>query len=71
MSLKQREISTIEEKCKEGFPIHDGSFIRYLDDMLGQLNVHREAYYGGTFTGNNVHKRLNICRISSCNHVIA
>ena len=60
MSLKESEISATEQKCRKGFPIHDGPFIRCLDETLGQLNVHREAYYGGTFTGNNVHKCLKV-----------
>ena len=50
---QEREIRTVESKCKEGLPIHYGAFICCLDKQLGEMNIHREAYYGGTFTGNN------------------
>lgn len=40
--------------------MEDGPFIRGLDETLQSLNIHREAYYGGTFTGNHAHKCLTV-----------
>lgn len=58
---QEKEITEINEKCKDIFPAEDGPFIRALDETLGTMNVHREAYYGGTFTGNHAHKCLTVC----------
>ena len=38
----------------------EGPFVRSLDKALGTMNVHRQAYYGGTFIGNHVHKCLKL-----------
>ena len=38
------------------------SVMPYLDKVLSTLKVHREAYYGGTFTENHAHKYLQVCR---------
>ncbi len=45
---------------EEGFPAEDGPFIHALDDALKGMHVHRQAYYGGTFTGNHAHKCLKV-----------
>ena len=50
----------MKAQCNEGFPVHDGAFIRELDTRLGEMHIHREAYYGGTFTGNNAHRCLKV-----------
>ena len=42
--------------------MHDGAFIRSLEEELGQMHVHREAYYGGTYTGNNAHRCLKVMK---------
>ena len=34
--------------------------MRGLDAALDGMHVHREAYYGGTFTGNHAHKCLKV-----------
>ena len=31
-----------------------------LDKALSSFNVHRQAYYGGTFIGNHVHRTLMV-----------
>jgi len=36
----------------------DGSFYQALDESLNAMNVHRQAYQGGTFVGNHVHRIL-------------
>ena len=46
--------------CENGLPVHNGAFICALERQLGEMNVHREAYYGGTFKGNNAHKCLKV-----------
>ena len=56
--LKEEKIAQKQEECRGGFSINDG---RSLDEALGKLKVHREAYYyGGTFTGNHAHKCLKV-----------
>ena len=55
----------MKAELKEVFPLEDGPFIRALDDTLASINVHREAYYGGTFTGNHAHRCLKVLIIIS------
>ena len=40
--------------------VHDGAFIHSLEQELRGMHVHREAYYGGTFTGNSAHRCLKV-----------
>lgn len=44
----------------EKFQPKDGPFYRTLDPALAQLHVERQAYHGGTFVGNHVHKLLKV-----------
>ena len=46
--------------CKDAFKLEDGQFIKALEAVLDCINVHREAYYGGTFTGNHANKCLKV-----------
>ena len=46
----------LRDLCNKGFEKSEGPFVRSLDKALGAMNVHRQAYYGGTFIGNHVHK---------------
>lgn len=57
---QKRNIQRLREECKEGFDIEDGPFCRALDMALEKFKVHRQAYYGGTFTGNHSHKCLKV-----------
>ena len=50
----------LKQTCTDVFPVEDGPFIVALDETLKQMKVHREAYYGGTFTGNHAHKCLQV-----------
>ena len=34
--------------------------MKSLDDALASFNVERQAYYGGTFVGNHVHRSLKV-----------
>ncbi len=43
-------------------PRKEGPFVKYLDRALGSFNVHRQAYYSGTFVGNHVHRTLKVGR---------
>ena len=55
-----REINEVTANCNKEFPVHHGAFIRSLEQELGSMYVHREAYYGGTFTGNSAHRCLKV-----------
>ena len=50
----------LRDFCNKGFEMSEGPFVRSLDKALGAMNVHRQAYYGGTFIGNHVHKCLKV-----------
>lgn len=36
----------------QGLARKDGAFVKNLDTVLASFNVHRQAYYSGTFVGN-------------------
>jgi hypothetical protein len=66
---KRREISTMEKQISDvtgrlqrNFAKEDGPFVRALDSALESFNVSRQAYYGGTFIGNHVHRCLEVYR---------
>ena len=46
--------------CGQVFPVEDDPFSLALDKTLKEMKVQREAYYGGTFTGNHAHKCLQV-----------
>ena len=50
----------------EKFRHKDGPFFQSLDRALAQLHVERQAYHGGTFVGNHVHKLVNSHVASMC-----
>ena len=54
---------------KKGLSRKDGPFIRNLDAALASFNVHRQAYYSGTFVGNHVHRALKV--LLSSNNTIS
>ena len=43
--------------------LKDGPFYMSLERTLQELNVKRQAYHGGTFIGNHVHKLLKVRRL--------
>ena len=49
-----------KEECKTEFDFEDGPFCLALEKALGTFYVHRQAYYGGTFNGNQAHKCLKV-----------
>ena len=60
MPQQEKQMKDVKEASKEGFDMEDGPFIKALDNTLGAMNVHRQAYYGGTFIGNHAHKCLKV-----------
>ena len=50
----------LDTRVQKGFPHEEGPFVRCLDGALKSFNVHREAYFGGTFVGNQVHRTLKV-----------
>lgn len=40
--------------------MEEGPFVKALDKALGSFNVHRQAYYSGSFVGNHVHRALKV-----------
>ena len=44
----------------ERFNLSEGPFFRRLHNTLQELEVHRQAYQGGIFVGNHVHKLLKV-----------
>lgn len=60
-TLEQRkEMSKLDKTLKERFVPRDGPFFSTLERSLQELNVKRQAYQGGTFVGNHVHKLLRV-----------
>jgi len=53
-------------KVKEPFLVREGPWVQTLDKALGDIGVERQAYYGGTFVGNHVHK---CCKVHNCTMV--
>ena len=50
----------LEEVLDSGFHKEEGPFVKALDVALASFNVHRQAYYSGTFVGNHVHRTLKV-----------
>ena len=44
----------------KGFDKEDGFFVKSLDDALASFNVERQAYHGGSFIGNHIHRALKV-----------
>ena len=57
---QEKSITEKNRQCQQGFDMDEGPFCQALDKALASLKVHREAYYGGTFTGNHAHKCLKV-----------
>ena len=46
---------------KKGFHRNYGIFVKSLDKALASFNVERQAYHGGSFIGNHIHRALKVC----------
>ncbi len=54
------EISDFEHTLKKKFDFSNGTIYSSLDKSFQALRVKRQAYQGGTFIGNHVHKLLKV-----------
>ena len=61
--IQSSEISQLEKTLQKKFTPDEGPHIRSLEESLKELNVQRQAYHGGTFVGNHVHKLLKVMLI--------
>ena len=52
------ELKTTLARAK--FKREDGPFFACLDKILSLMYIQRQAYHGGTFVGNHVHKLLKV-----------
>ena len=60
LNFQESEIRKQESVVKKGFKSEEGPFANSLDKILFSFNVERQAYYGGTFVGNHVHRSLKV-----------
>ena len=52
-----------ERKVREDFKPENRPFYGSLEKGLQSLNIQRQAYQGGTFVGNHVHKLLKVSNL--------
>lgn len=57
---KAKELVGIKKHLSKDLTRKDGPFVRSLDDALASFNVHRQAYYSGSFVGNHIHRALKV-----------
>jgi len=50
----------LQDVSNKGFEMNEGPFVHSLDKVLASMNVHRQAYFGGTFIGHHVYKCLKV-----------
>ena len=62
-TVQDRQIEDLTQRLAAGFSTVDGVFVKALDKALSSFNVERQAYYGGTFIGNHVHKCLEVLQM--------
>ena len=58
--MQDGEIDRLKTQIEKDFKMEEGPFIKGLDQALKSFHVQREAYYGGTFIGNHIHKCLKV-----------
>ena len=58
--MQENEILQHRATLKEGFHKEDGIFVKCLDKALATFGVERQAYHGGSFNGNHIHKALKV-----------
>ena len=57
---KDHTITQRNRVISKGFECEDGVFVKSLEMALKSFNVERQAYHGGSFIGNHVHKALQV-----------
>ena len=60
MYTQTKELTKIDKDVQKEFVKSQGPFVKGLDKALDSFNVHRQAYYSGTFVGNHVHASLKV-----------
>ncbi len=53
------EASKLEDTIRKNFDVSSGELFSSLES-LQSLNVKQQAYQGGTFVGNHVHKLMQV-----------
>ncbi len=56
----------LEVRVNKRFSLKDVPFIKGVDAALQEFKVARQAYYGGTFVGNHVHRCLHVSKQTTC-----
>uniref|UniRef100_A0A1X7USZ9 Uncharacterized protein n=1 Tax=Amphimedon queenslandica TaxID=400682 RepID=A0A1X7USZ9_AMPQE len=54
----ERAIIQHQRQVSKGFEKDEGLFVKSLDNALASFNVIRQAYHGGSFIGNHIHRAL-------------
>ena len=57
---QSKEIEELKGVVSKKFSLKEGPYILGLESALQEMDVHRQAYQGGTFVGNHVHKLLKV-----------
>ncbi|KAL5478052.1 hypothetical protein EMCRGX_G024928 [Ephydatia muelleri] len=57
---KVEAIADTTKVTNKEFTVHDGPFVKGLDDPLQSFGVHRQQYFGAVFVGNHSHKALHV-----------
>eukprot|EP00731_Ephydatia_muelleri_P024123 Em0016g394a len=55
---KRLEVSKHLDLEERKFALHDGPFVKGLEEALQSFNVHRQHYFGGVFVSHHIHKTL-------------
>lgn len=58
--FRDKQINQQKVIIGRGFNKEDGVFVRSLDSALASFNVERQAYHGGSFIGNHIHRTLKV-----------
>ena len=54
------EIAKTTKVTSKEFALHDGPFVKGLDEALQSFKVQLQQYFGGVFVGNHIHKTLQV-----------
>ena len=57
---QEMEIAKTTKVTNKEFALHDGPFVKGLDEALQSFKVKRQQYFGGVFVGNHIHKTLQV-----------
>ena len=60
--IQDQSITQNKKVISKGFEREDGVFVKSLEMALKSFHVERQAYHGGSFIGNHVHKALKVLK---------